>query len=331
LVAVAQKVRAADTSIRGARDLLQRSDLNSPRDLVQICYWWHVAAERTMSASTARDEEILMSTTTIDQALAAKHRAMWATGDYPRLARELVAPLGPVLVEACRVGSGDRVLDVAAGTGNAAIPAAATGATVIASDLTPKLLDSGRAIAAELGIELEWQEANAEALPFADNEFDTVMSCIGVMFAPHHQSAADEMVRVCRSGGTIGLINWTLEGHIGRLFAAMKPHVPPPPPGVQSPPLWGDEDHVRALLGDRVDDVVTERRMLTVNEFADGAAFREYFKSAYGPTISAYQAIGDDVGRVAALDADIAAVGDRFLTGRSTMEWEYLLVVARKR
>jgi SAM-dependent methyltransferase len=274
---------------------------------------------------------VSIETPTIDEALAAKHRAMWATGDYPKLASELVAPLGPVLVEACRVGPGDRVLDVAAGTGNAAIPAALTGASVVASDLTPELLDSGRATAVERGVELEWQEANAEALPFADNEFDTVMSCIGVMFAPHHQSAADELVRVCRPSGTIGLISWTPEGHIGRLFAAMKPHVPPPPPGVQAPPLWGDEEHVRALLGDRVDDVVTERRMLTVNAFADGAAFRDYFKSVYGPTISAYRAIGDDAHRAAALDADIAAVGDRFLCGPSTMEWEYLLVVARRR
>ena len=266
-----------------------------------------------------------------DQQLAAKHRAMWATGDYPKFAAELVAPLGPVLVEACGVGSGDRVLDVAAGTGNAAIPAAATGASVVASDLTPELLEHGKAIAEERGIRLDWQEANAEALPFGDDEFDTVMSCIGVMFAPHHQRAADELVRVVRPGGTIGLISWTPRGHIGQLFAAMKPHVPPPPPGVQSPPLWGDEDHVRALFADRVELVVVERQMLTVTAFADGAAFRDYFKSVYGPTISAYRAIGDDADRAAALDADIAAVGDEFLRGPSTMEWEYLLVVARAR
>ena len=272
-----------------------------------------------------------MSTNTIDEALAAKHRAMWATGDYPRLASELVAPLGPVLVEACGIGPGDRVLDVAAGTGNAAIPAAATGATVVASDLTPELLESGRASATECGIELQWQEANAEALPFATDEFDTVMSCIGVMFAPHHQAAADELVRVCRPGGTIGLINWTPEGHIGRLFAAMKPHVPAPPPGVQSPPLWGNEEHVRALFGDRVDEVTMQRHTLKVTAFADGAGFRDYFKSIYGPTISAYRAIGDDAEHIAALDADIAAVGDRFVTGPSTMQWEYLLVVVRKR
>jgi SAM-dependent methyltransferase len=262
--------------------------------------------------------------------VAAKHRAMWESGDYAKLATDLVLPLGPVLVQATGIARGDRVLDVAAGTGNAAIPAALTGATVVASDLCPELLEDGLALAAERGAELEWREANAHELPFADNEFDVVMSCIGVMFAPFHQQAADELVRVCKSGGRIGLISWTPEGHIGKLWAAMKPYAPAPPPGAQPPPLWGQEDHVRALLGDRVTDVVTERRMLTVEQFADGAEFRDYFKALYGPTIAAYRNIEDDPDRVAALDADIALVGDSVLSASSTMEWEYLLLTARK-
>jgi SAM-dependent methyltransferase len=262
--------------------------------------------------------------------VAAKHRAMWESGDYAKLATDLVLPLGPVLVQATGIARGDRVLDVAAGTGNAAIPAALTGATVVASDLCPELLEDGLALAAERGAELEWREANAHELPFADNEFDVVMSCIGVMFAPLHQQAADELVRVCKSGGRIGLISWTPEGHIGKLWAAMKPYAPAPPPGAQPPPLWGQEDHVRALLGDRVTDVVTERRMLTVEQFADGAEFRDYFKALYGPTIAVYRNIEDDPDRVAALDADIARVGDSVLSGSSTMEWEYLLLTARK-
>ena len=270
-------------------------------------------------------------TPTVDvQAVAAKHRAMWASGDYPKLAAELVAPLGPVLVEATGVDPGDRVLDVAAGTGNAAIPAAQTGASVVASDLCPELLERGRALAAEQGVELEWREANAHALPFGDNAFDVVMSCIGVMFAPFHQQAADELVRVTKPGGRIGLINWTPEGHIGQLFATMKPYMPAPPPGAQPPPLWGQEDHVRALLGDGVTDVVTERRTLTVDHFPDGAAFRDYFKAVYGPTIAAYCNIEGDADRIAALDADIARIGDGFRGGGSTMEWEYLLLTARK-
>jgi SAM-dependent methyltransferase len=270
-------------------------------------------------------------TPTVDvQAVAAKHRAMWASGDYPKLAAELVALLGPVLVEATGVDPGDRVLDVAAGTGNGAIPAAQTGASVVASDLCPELLERGRALAAEQGVELEWREANAHALPFGDNAFDVVMSCIGVMFAPFHQQAADELVRVTKPGGRIGLINWTPEGHIGQLFATMKPYMPAPPPGAQPPPLWGQEDHVRALLGDRVTDVVTQRRALTVDHFPDGAAFRDYFKAVYGPTIAAYRNIEGDADRVAELDADIARIGDGFLQGGSSMEWEYLLLTARK-
>ncbi len=268
--------------------------------------------------------------TTVDQAVIAKHRAMWATGDYPKLASDLVLPLGPVLVEATHIGPGDRVLDVAAGTGNAAIPAAQTGATVIASDLTPELLQAGAAAAAEQGVELEWREADAHALPFGDNEFDVVMSCIGVMFAPFHQQSAGELIRVCKPGGRLGLLSWTPEGHIGQLFATMKPYMPPPPPGAQPPPLWGSEDHVRALFGDRVTDVVTERRTLTVDLFANGAEFRDEFKNMYGPTIAAYRNIEGDADRVAALDADIARVGDGFLDGSDTMQWEYLLLTASK-
>ncbi len=269
--------------------------------------------------------------TDFDPALAAKHRAMWALGDYPAVATDLVAPLGRALVEATNIGPGDRVLDVAAGTGSVAISAAQTGATVVASDLTPELLARGAAIAAEHGVRLEWREANAEELPFPDNDFDAVLSSIGVMFAPHHQLAADELVRVCKPGGRVGVISWTPEGFIGQMFATMKPYVPPPPPGVQPPPLWGSEDHVRALLGDRVDDLTARRAALTVSHFPTGAAFRDYFKANYGPTITAYRNIETDPGRVAELDAALAALGDRALADSSTMEWGYLLVTARKR
>ena len=137
--------------------------------------------------------------TDADRALKAKHRKVWASGDYPTLAHDLIWTLGPVLVDAGNIHSGQLVLDVAAGSGNVAIPAAERGANVVASDLTPELFDAGRRAAAERGVEIDWREADAEALPFPDGAFDAVLSCVGVMFAPHHQASADELVRVAAS------------------------------------------------------------------------------------------------------------------------------------
>src|SRR6478609_3890963 len=150
-----------------------------------------------------------MTTVEADRALKAKHRALWASGDYPAVAAELIPSLGAELVAAAGIRPSQLVLDVAAGSGNASIPAAEAGASVTASDLTPELFEAGRRIAAARGVEVEWVEADAEALPFADNSYDVVMSAVGVMFAPHHRAAADELIRVCRPGGTIGLISWT--------------------------------------------------------------------------------------------------------------------------
>ncbi|MGY1802547.1 class I SAM-dependent methyltransferase [Blastococcus sp. SYSU D00922] len=278
----------------------------------------------TSSTGTAADA---------DRALKARHRSMWASGDYPRLAADLLPELGQALVAACGVTSGDRVLDIAAGSGNVAVPAARTGASVVASDLTPELFEAGRARAAAEGVELEWREADAEALLFADGEFDVVLSAIGVMFAPHHQAAADELVRVCRPGGRIGIISWTPEGFIGQLFATMKPYAPPPPPGASPPPKWGSEEYVLGLLGDRVTDVATERRLLTVDQFDRPEDFREYFKEVYGPTIAVYKAIADEPERVAALDAELADLARRSDRGQGStvVDWEYLLLTATRK
>lgn len=271
--------------------------------------------------------------TDADRALKAKHRAMWAFGDYAALASDLIASLGPVLVDAAGVKPGDRVLDIAAGSGNVAIPAALAGANVVASDLTPELLHAGERQAKERGATLEWREADAEALPFADGEFDTVLSCVGVMFAPHHQATADEALRVLKPGGTLGLINWTPEGYIGQLFATMKPFAPPPPPGASPGPLWGNEDHIRELFGDRLSDLDMRRQKVAIEHFSRPEEFRDYFKSHYGPTIAVYNSLADDPEREAELDRELVELARRggLDGGGRKLEWEYLLVTARKR
>ncbi|MBG6183079.1 SAM-dependent methyltransferase [Arthrobacter sp. CAN_A214] len=267
-----------------------------------------------------------------DQALKAKHRTMWAQGNYTAVATELIPSLGPVLVRQCGITANHRVLDVAAGTGNAAIPAAETGASVTASDLTPELLESGKRIAESRGVNLDWAVADAEALPFESGSFDVVMSCVGVMFAPHHQLTANELVRVCRPGGTIGLINWTPEGFIGQMFATMKPYAPPPPPGAQPPPLWGRREHVESLLEGQVHGLEAERRTVRIDRFDEPGDFLSYFKTNYGPTIAVYKSLAATPERAEALDADLLALGKEFSAGndRAVMDWEYLLVTARR-
>jgi ubiquinone/menaquinone biosynthesis C-methylase UbiE len=244
-----------------------------------------------------------------------------------------IGALGPELVRACGVRAGDHVLDVGAGSGNAAIPAAAAGAIVTASDLTPELFDAGRRIAAERGVELEWVEADAEALPFANDSFDVVMSCVGAMFAPHHQATADELVRVVRPGGTIGMINWTPEGFLGNLFATMKPYAPPP--GASPAPLWGDEDHVRKLFGDRVADLTMQRQTVVMDHCADPTEFREYWKRNYGPTIATYRFNAEAPEKVEALDRDflefLIAWNQATEAGRTAYHAEYLLITATRR
>lgn len=228
-----------------------------------------------------------MSSTVPDSELKARHRTMWASGSYESMVETFLLPLGPVLVEACGIGAGMTVLDVAAGTGNASIPAAERGAKVTASDLTPELLEAGRRRAQSRGLELEWTEADAENLPFEDASFDVVMSSIGAVFAPHHQDVADELARVCKPGGTIGMLNWTPEGMIGALFRTMGPFAPPPPPGAQPPPLWGGDDHLRELFGGRVDWRILDRTMLEITAFEHPRDYGEHFKSHYGPTLVA--------------------------------------------
>ena len=267
-----------------------------------------------------------------DQELKARHRAMWASGNYPKMVETFLTPLGPRLVEACRIGHGVSVLDVAAGTGNAAIPAARNGAHVSASDLTPELLQAGSQHARAEGLELEWVTADAEELPFEDESFDIVMSSIGVMFAPRHQAAADELVRVCRPGGTIGLLSWTPEGMLGALFRTMGPFAPPPPPGASPAPLWGSEAHLRELFADRVEWRSLERDVLQITAFEHPRDYGEHFKAYYGPTIG-IRANAAKQGRADEFDAALDAFCDDWNLGtadNARFEKEFLVAVGTK-
>ena len=273
-----------------------------------------------------------MSSSTADSELKARHRAMWASGDYPSMVETFLLPLGPKLVDACGIGPGMRVLDIAAGTGNASLPAAKTGAEVTASDLTPELLEAGRQRAEAEGLELEWVEADAERLPFENESFDVVMSSIGAMFAPHHQDVADEMVRVCRPGGTIGLLSWTPEGMLGALFKTMGPFAPAPPPGAQPPPLWGSEEHLGELFGDRVEFRTPDRRLLEITAFEHPRDYGEHFKARYGPTI-AVRANAEREGRAAEFDAALDSFCDEWNRGTeddARFEKEYLIAVGTR-
>jgi ubiquinone/menaquinone biosynthesis C-methylase UbiE len=261
-------------------------------------------------------------------------RAVWALGDYGRFAKETVWEVGPVLVEACGIRPGQRVLDVAAGTGNTAIRAAEAGAQVVASDLTPENFEAGRHEAQARGVDLDWVEADAQALPFRDDYFDVVTSSFGVMFAPDHGAAAEELIRVCRPGGTIGMANFTPEGLICDFFATLAPYAPAPPAGAQPPPLWGSEEHVRELFGERVEWLSLSRREY-VERAGSPRAYRELFKETFGPVVAIYASLADQPDRLAALDRDFLEFATRSnrdgSAGAAQYPYEYLLAVARKK
>jgi SAM-dependent methyltransferase len=275
---------------------------------------------------------VAASEASADSELKARHRKMWASGSYPMMVKTFLLPLGERLVSACEIRRGQRVLDVAAGTGNAAIRAARTGAEVVASDLTPELLEVGREQVGNEDLAIEWTPADAEHLPFAEESFDVVMSCIGAMFAPHHAQVADELCRVCRPGGTIGLLSWTPEGLVGGLFRTMSPFAPPPPPGAQPPPLWGSEDHVRELLADRVTLGTMARDVLEVTAFEQPEELAEHFATNYGPTLAALaNARGngtEDQLRQALLDFSLQQ--NRGTADEARFEFEYLLTVGTR-
>jgi ubiquinone/menaquinone biosynthesis C-methylase UbiE len=265
----------------------------------------------------------------------AQQRAMWALGDYHRFATQTVWELGPVLVDACAIRPGQRVLDVAAGSGNVAIRAAEAGAQVVASDLTPENFETGCREARARGVRLEWVEADAESLPFEDGEFDVVTSSIGAIFAPDHRAVADELLRVCRPGGTIGMINFTPEGLAAEFFELFGRYAPPPPPGALPPVLWGSEEHVRELFGDRLAPLELTRRRYVERSPGDAAAYCEFFKETFGPVVGLYASLADQPDRIAALDRDFLEFATRSNQGPpdgpAEYHYEYLLVVGRRR
>ena len=264
-------------------------------------------------------------------------REIWALGDYHRFAKELFWSLGPVLVDACGIAPGQRVLDVGAGTGNVAIRAAQAGADVVALDITPESLAAGRREAESLGVELNWVEGDAQALPFNDDEFDVVTSSAGAMFAPDHQAVADELLRVCRPGGTIGMIAFAAQGVSGAFFELLGRFMPAPPPGALPPILWGDEDHVRQLFGDRVASLDLTHRQY-VEKLSSGRAtpqdYVAFYKATFGPVVATYSALADQPDRVAALDRELLDLATRWNQGTPEVaeyRYDYLLIVAQPR
>ncbi len=215
---------------------------------------------------------------------------MWGTGDYQAVAAK-VASMGDVLVPRAGIEPGMEVLDVACGTGNATIPAARLGARVTGLDLSPGLLAIAREHGADAKVEVEWIEGDAQALPFDADSFDRVISLIGHMFAPDHRRTADEMRRVCRPGGRIAIACWTPDGSIGEMFRRLGGISPPPPEGFQSPLLWGTEQHVRELLGDRV---TFERHQVEWNE-PSAVGYAEFMLNSFPPLIAARAQLGDEV------------------------------------
>ena len=239
-------------------------------------------------------------------AIKTRQKATWASGDFAVIGTT-VQIVGESLAEAVDVRAGERVIDVAAGNGNATLAAARRFADVTSTDYVAALLGKGKARAEAEGLNIAFEVADAEALPFADSSFDVVLSTFGVMFAPDHTRAAGEMLRVVRDGGRIGLANWTPEGFIGQLFKMVGSYVPPPA-GVKSPALWGTEPHIVSLFGSKAANITCVRRIFNFR-YLSSAHWIQMFRDYYGPVHKAFAAL--DSAQQAALERDIAALLDR--------------------
>jgi ubiquinone/menaquinone biosynthesis C-methylase UbiE len=261
-------------------------------------------------------------------AVKSRQQAAWGSGDYAMIGTTLQI-VGETLCEAIDLRSNQRVLDVAAGNGNATLAAARRFADVVSTDYVGSLLERGRERAKAERLPVTFQEADAEALPFADGSFDIVLSTFGVMFTPNQQQAANELKRVCRAGGKIGMANWTPESFIGQLFKTIGKYVPSAP-GVKSPALWGSKAHLDALFGSNA--TVAAQAKNFVFRFKSQKHWVEVFRNYYGPVVKAFAAI--DPKAQEALEADLLALLDKFDVARDgtlVVPSEYLEVIVTKR
>jgi ubiquinone/menaquinone biosynthesis C-methylase UbiE len=262
-------------------------------------------------------------------AIKERQQKTWATGDYARIGNPLVI-MGERLCEAVDLRSGEKVLDVATGSGNTAISAARRFCEVTGIDYVPELIEHARRRAGVEGMQISFDVGDAEDLPYPNASFDVFLSTLGVMFSPDQERTASELLRVCRSGGRIGLANWTPDGFIGQMFHTIGGHVPPPA-GIKPPPLWGTEERLRELFGDGISSLLTMRRTY-VFRYPSAQYYVEYFREYYGPTLKAFEAL-DAEGRET-LERDLKSlIEDRNTSGDETMvvPSDYLEVVAVKR
>ncbi len=256
-----------------------------------------------------------------------RQRATWEGGDYSTCS-PYIAEVGELVMTRAGITRGMRVLDVACGTGNAALPAARAGALVTGLDLAPRLLEAGRAKARADGLDIEWREGDAENLPFEAGSFDRVLSTFGHMFAPRHQQTAGEMARVCRRGGAIVTATWTPEGVFGDLSKAAAPYMPPPPHYASPPPLWGREDHVRKLFGGVATGFEFKRHVNRI-EWESVEAFADFFMAPFPPMVTAKAMLGERFAEMRERIVDVWRRRNEAADGRLLLPQEYLLSIVR--
>jgi SAM-dependent methyltransferase len=274
----------------------------------------------------------VISTPTPAADLAAvknKQHLAWSSGDYAVVGTTLQI-VGESLCEALDLHAGERVLDVAAGNGNATLAAARRWCDVVSTDYVPTLLERGRGRASAEGLQVQFEQADAENLPYTDHSFDVVMSTFGVMFTPDQDKAAAEMARACRPGGRIGLANWTPGSFVGEIFKTLGRYLPPPA-GVKSPALWGTEARLRELFGEQLDSIAVERREFLFR-YHSADHWLEVFRTFYGPMYKAFGAL--DAEKQASLAEDLVALAERFnraTDGTLVAPSEYIEVVIRRK